>query len=118
MAVELGKFVADLLNRLPDNHPDRDFISGTSTLVDAYNKVANKSSLERNETMHVRRARLIASTHLSGVAGKTVGYLFSVGIINTADDICRVPDSILLGCHSVGKKTLAKIREHYPYTQE
>jgi Single-strand binding protein family len=40
MAVELGRFITEQLSRLPENHPDRPFISALHSTLSAYTECA------------------------------------------------------------------------------
>lgn len=118
MAVELGKFLARQLGRLPEGHPDRSLIQGISGVVNAYTEksITEISPHQSDEDFIINREQFRESTQLSGRARNQAGRLYMGGVIHTPDDLRNIPDEALLKFTSLGRKTLAAIRERYPYS--
>lgn len=113
MSVELGKFVSEQLDVLPENHQDRPFIEGLSKMVDKY--VANPDA-----AINFRASLAEAAIKKLGIPNKYSHplYLSFVHGRTSSMNPSHLTDDELLNINQIGPKKLRLIRERFPFVQE
>ena len=118
MAVELGKFISNKLETLPTDHPDRTLIEGVSVVIEAYvNRQAIVDEIPKRKLPTRGESIMFAADLPLSARGKRItANLYRQGEITTDQDLCHITDYDLMLNYHVGEKTVANIREYYPYT--
>lgn len=110
MAVELGRYIVESLEKLPKSHPDRKFLEGVGGITEAY--LTNKQQVESPESSIARSVDPTSSNdfNLLGL-GERLNFHLRLNGYSTTDDIDHATDEQLLSVALIGPKRLGLIRE-------